>query len=427
MGYNYKKGGLFMRKAKKLIALLLCIIMFVSVFAGCNKNDTAISDTSSANFILDSSIVDETLSSETDSAIVDKTSSENTTKANSQKNNVSSEKVVSNESNNQVDNSTKDNVSNNTTSNNTINKLPLTVNWITTPKYTFNNIESTLDGKAWIGITKDSNNLTVNSKLIDEKGNQLYEADTMEQSSVYTDIIVVKKGSQYGMINTSGKVLIALQQYEIGFSSGHILIRGSDGLAHILDKNGNDTGETTIWFGWSGSSGGHRTESYLYDAGSDLFYDSYDSVFLWEDEGNSYYVACISLEMIDDYLEKKVATDLPQIFIANIVNSIGSEVALGDFKVEGYKGCGVFVNKELKSKVFYDSIEILIENSDWNKTLFYAGKKNSSGEIDQYFLTNAFGEKILNETFENIGVVKNQNSIPVKQNGKWGFISIPTL
>lgn len=382
-----------MRKTKKLIALFLCTVMFVSVFAGCNKNDTAISDTSSANFILDSSIVDETLSSKTDSAIVDKTSSENTTKVNSQKNNISSEKVVSNESNNQVDNSTKDNVSNNTTSNNTTNKLPL----------------------------------TVNSKLIDEKGNQLYEADTMKQSSIYTDIIVVKKGSQYGMINTSGKVLIALQQYEIGFSSGHILIRGSDGLAHILDKNGNDTGETTIWLGWSGSSGGHRTESYLYDAGSDLFYDSYDGVFLWEDEGNSYYVACISLEMIDDYLEKKVATDLPQIFIANIVNSIGSEVALGDFKVEGYKGCGVFVNKELKSKVFYDSIEILIENSDWNKTLFSAGKKNSSGEIDQYFLTNAFGEKILNETFENIGVVKNQNSIPVKQNGKWGFISIPTL
>lgn len=415
-----------MRKAKKLIALFLCTVMFVSVFAGCNKNDTAISDTFSTNFVLDSSMVDETLSSETDSNIVDKTSSENTTKANSQKNNISSEKVVSDESNNQVDNSTKHNVSNNTTSsNNTVNKLPLTVNWVTTPKYTFDNIKSTLDGKAWIATTKNS----TNSKLIDEKGNQLYESDTMEQTSTYTDIIVVKKGSQYGMITTSGKVLIALQQYEIGFSGGHILKRGSDGLAHILDKNGNDTGETTIWIGWSGSSGGGSPIFYVYDASTDSFYDTNWGVYENEDDDGNRYMVGGTLSKID-------TNTLPRMFAGYVADSFGEIInsnSLGNsYKLEGYKAIGVFINAELKSKIFYDSIKTISVGADLEKSLFLAGNRVNSEEIDnytikEYYIINVFGEKLLNETFEDALSIENHNYIPVKQNGKWGFIGIPTL
>lgn len=326
-------------------------------------------------------------------------------------------------------NSENQTVSSDTNLDNTTNKLPLTVNWITTPKYTFDDIESTLDGKAWIGITYDSNHNFVNKKLIDENGNQLYEADNMEQSSTYTDIIIVRKGSQYGMITTNGKVLIALQQCQIGFlrDNEKTIIVKMDAeinfLGHILDKNGNDTGET-VHSSMSGAGSSYQTilDCYLYDKSTNLFYEV--SEVGYDVYGNKSYTAFFGYHFNQ---KNDAIIDLPKIFTAHIADCIGSEIEMGEFELKGYKGCGVFVNKELKSNVFYDSIEISVENTDWNKTLFSGGKRNNSEEINQCFIINAFGEKILNETFENVGVVKNQNSIPVKQNGKWGFINIPVL
>lgn len=336
----------------------------------------------------------------------------------------------SNNSGTASNNSANQNISSNTDTGNANNKSPLKVEWVKAPKYTFDNIKSTLDGKAWIGSTLYDDNRVKNAKLIDEKGNLLYEADMMQQSQTYNDIIIACKNSQYGMITTSGKVIIPMQPYRIQFQtdweSKKVIIAKRDAddeyLGHILDKNGNSTGKTVRFYTADINGGGADMDKYLYINSANSFYQI-DCVTYDEFENKS-YTAFFGLHF---NAKNDVVVNLPILFTAYIADSIGSEVVMGEFEVKGYKGCGVFVNNELKSKILYASLEILVEKSDWNKSLFYAGEENGSEEINRYFITNAYGEKVLNDAFENIVAVDSQNSIPVKQNGKWGFIGIPIL
>lgn len=351
----------------------------------------------------------------------------------------SSASSASQSSTNGATSSASQNNSNSSFQPDTSNKLPLSINWITRPKYSFDYMKSTLDGKSWIGTVQNSNHLTVNAKLIDDKGNLLFEAEDMKMSSEYNDRIIVHKNSQYGMISTNGTVVIPMQKNVLLFAKDYdqnkevITIGDSTNhsLGHILDKNGNATGETLLIHGNDSSIGGFNGDKYLYNKSTNAFYYS-NTIYKTDFFENKTMLAVdlgYGFDLNDNRIEK-----IPQIISAYIVDKIGDEFIMGEFEVIGYNGCGAFVNGQLKSKILYDSLEEIVNNKNWEKSLFSAGKIIATNLIDneykmdyEYYITNAFGEKILNETFEDIAIVSNQNSIPVKQNGKWGFISIPIL
>ena len=265
------------------------------------------------------------------------------------------------------------------------------------------------------------------------------------QSLTYTEsnnTVIALKGKKYGVLSTTGKIIIPFEYKQIDITGDYIYTTASDESIKVFDTNGMETNidenlsiiniENTDYKIYIENQDG-KTLYNIYKNNENITNDEYTYIqYLYD----NYFIACNidgKLGIIDDNENIKVEfnyNSIQRIENTNMIQTLENNTNMTQIyskemnKICELENATVETNKEYiklyndKDIKYISKEEKEVKNIDiFTNSNIFAKKSNSKwGFVDRS------GNKIVDFKYEDVTEINKYGFAGIKENGKWGVI-----
>lgn len=266
------------------------------------------------------------------------------------------------------------------------------------------------------------------------------------QSLVYTESnnnIIALKGKKYGVLSTTGKIIVPFEYKQIDVTGTYIYATTNDENTKIFDSNGNETNiskdlaiidiDNTNYKIYIETIEG-KTIYNIYKNQQKLTKDDYSYIQYLYDK---YFIACDrngKLGIIDDNENITVNfnyNSIQKIEYTNMIQTLNNNTNITEIYSKNMKKICELENAILENNKEYIKIYndkeikyILKDEVEVNNTeIFKNNKIFAKKQGTKWGFINSNGNKVVEYKYEKVTEVNKYGFAGIKQNGKWGVIN----
>lgn len=270
--------------------------------------------------------------------------------------------------------------------------------------------------------------------------------DNEYQSLAYNEsnnTVTALKGKKYGVISTTGKIIIPFEYKQIDITGEYIYATTTDENVKIFDSNGKETNmsenmavinvDNTDYKIYIDTIDG-KTKYSIYKNEEKITNNEYTYIQYLSD---NYFIACNingKLGIIDDTEKTKIEfnyNSIQQIENTNMVQAVNNSTKMTEiYSKEMTKICelenATIENNKEYLRIYNDSETKYVSKEEreiTNLEVFTNNKIFAAKQGDKWGFVDASGKKIVDYKYEKVTEVNKYGFAGIKQDGKWGVIN----